>query len=257
MKHHLLKPLSLVASLLTLWATGAAAQYPGWQHSGSMFILTTPEGANLPAAAIVKDFPLLVRLTKDFFDFSQAKVDGADLRFSTKNGEPLAYQIEEWDAANGLAAIWVKIPTITGSARQETKVYWGNTAAVSESSGTAVFNSANNVAAVLHMNETVQDEVGTITAIDAGTALSPGVIGKSRPFSTGKGGNCGTEIKAFPNGSSPHSSEAWFKAKKINTTVLAWGVPTGQSKVVMNLASPSHISVDCWFGGADIVGDIA
>ena len=239
-----------------LWATGANAQYPDWQHSGSMFILTTPEGANLPASAVVKDFPLLVRLNKDFFDFSQAKADGADLRFSTKNGEPLAYQIEEWDAANGFAAIWVKIPTITGNARQEIKVHWGNTDAISESSGAAVFNSANHFAAVLHMNETVQDEVGTITATDAGTDLSAGVIGKSRTFSAGKGVRCGTEIKTFPSGSSPHSSEAWIKAQKINTTVLAWGVPTGQSKVVMNLASPSHITMDCWFGGADIVGDI-
>jgi len=38
MKNPLLKPLFLVASLLTLWPTGAAAQYPGWQHSGSMFM---------------------------------------------------------------------------------------------------------------------------------------------------------------------------------------------------------------------------
>ena len=256
MKYYLLKSLFLVASLLLLSPTEAAAQYPGWQYSGSMFILTTPEGANLPASAVVKDFPLLVRLNKDFFDFSKAKADGADLRFSTKNGEPLVYQIEEWGAANDTAIIWVRVPTIQGDARQEIKIYWGNTAAISESSGSAVFNAANNFAAVLHMNETVQDEVGTITAIDAGTALSTGLIGKSRAFSAGKGVNCGTEIKTFPSGSTPHSSEAWFKAKKINTTVLAWGVPTDASKVVMNLASPSHIGVDSWFGGANVAGAI-
>jgi hypothetical protein len=256
MKQHILRPFLLVVSLLTLWVRVATAQYHDWQHSGSIFILTTPEGANLPAESIVKDFPLLVRLNRDFFDFSQTKADGADLRFSTVNGEPLAYQIEEWDATSGLASIWVKIPAITGNARQEIKVHWGNTAAVSESSGKAVFNSANDFAAVLHMHETVQDEVGTITAIDAGTDLSTGVIGKSRTFSAGKGVNCGTDIITFPSGSAAHSSEAWFKATKINTTLLAWGVPTGQSKVVMNLASPSHVSVDCWFGGANIIGDI-
>lgn len=256
MKHHLLKSLFLVASLLTLLPTEAAAQYPGWQHSGSIFILTTPEGADLPATAMEKDFPLLVRLNKDFFDFSKAKAEGADLRFSTKNGEPLAYQIEDWDTANGTAIIWVRVPTITGNARQEIKMHWGKAAAVSESSGTAVFNAANNFAAVLHMNETVHDEVGAITAIDEGTALSDGVIGKSRTFSTGKGVNCGTEIKSFPSGASPHSSEAWIKAKMINTTVLAWGVPTDASKVVISLASPPHIRAECWFGGADVTGAI-
>jgi hypothetical protein len=43
-----LKVFILIASLLSLSPTEAAAQYPDWQHSGLMFILTTPEGANLP-----------------------------------------------------------------------------------------------------------------------------------------------------------------------------------------------------------------
>jgi hypothetical protein len=41
----------------------------------------------------------------------------------------------------------------------------------------------------------------------------------------------------------------------INTTVLAWGAWASQGKVVMNLASPSHMSMDCWFGGANVKGD--
>ena len=162
MKHHLLKSLFLVASLLTLLPTGAAAQYPGWQHSGSMFILTTPEGADLAATATEKDFPLLVRLNKDFFDFSQAKADGADLRFSTKNGEPLAYQIEQWDAVNGIAIIWVRVPTIQGSARQEIKLHWGKADAASESNGKAVFNESNGYLSVFHMGDAAKDEVGSL-----------------------------------------------------------------------------------------------
>ena len=230
MKNHLIKPLFLAASLLTLWPMGAAAQYPGWQHSGSMFILTTPEGANLPESVAVKDFPLLVLLNKDFFDFSQAKAHGEDIRFSSADNAQLAYQIEQWDTVNGLAAIWVKIPTITGNARQEIKMHWGNTAAVSESSGTAVFTAANNFAAVLHMNETVHDEVGTITAIDAGTALSTGAIGKSRNFLPEKASIAAPKSKLSRAVQRPHSSEAWFKAKKINTTVLAWGFPRAKAR---------------------------
>ena len=77
---------------------------PRWKHSGSMYILTTPEGADLPASASVEGFPLLVRLHKDFFDFSQAKANGEDLRFATRTAKPLAYQIEEWDAARASPA---------------------------------------------------------------------------------------------------------------------------------------------------------
>ncbi len=51
-------------------AANASAQYSGWQHSGSIYLLTPPEGANLRATASEDGFPLLVKLDKDFFDFS-------------------------------------------------------------------------------------------------------------------------------------------------------------------------------------------
>jgi hypothetical protein len=72
--------------LLVALLPAASAQYPGWRHSGSLLILTTPEGANLPATASEEDFPLLVRLNRDWFDFQQAKPNGEDVRFATGAG---------------------------------------------------------------------------------------------------------------------------------------------------------------------------
>ncbi len=46
-----------MALLLTL-VGAASAQYADWQHAGSLYVLTTPEGANLPAAASEEGFPL-------------------------------------------------------------------------------------------------------------------------------------------------------------------------------------------------------
>src|SRR3954447_16875512 len=94
--------LTLSSALVFALAAPAGADYSGWKHSGSVYVLTTPEGADLPASASVEDFPLLVRLHKDFFDFGQANRNGDDLRFASSKGESLAYQIEEWDAANGV-----------------------------------------------------------------------------------------------------------------------------------------------------------
>ena len=111
--------------MLAVFLPAAPAQYPGWKQSGSIWLLTTPEGAGIPAGAVIEGFPLLVRLHKDFFDFSQGKVNGDDVRFSSSAGEPLAYQIEEWDAARGEASVWVRLPKITGNARQELRVFWG------------------------------------------------------------------------------------------------------------------------------------
>ena len=102
-----------------------AAPYQAWQHSGTLTILTTPEGADLPASAIVEGFPLLVRLSGDWFDFKQVKAGGEDVRFSTSAGVAMAYEIEEWDAAHGSASVWVRVPRIAGNARQMSRVHWG------------------------------------------------------------------------------------------------------------------------------------
>jgi hypothetical protein len=121
----MMRPTILIALVFLTLPGATQAQYPGWQHSGSLFILTTPEGANLPASASEEGFPLLVRLHKDLFDFSQAKSNGEDIRFATSTGTPLAFQIEEWDPAKGTASIWIRIPSIKGNARQEIKLHWG------------------------------------------------------------------------------------------------------------------------------------
>jgi hypothetical protein len=181
-----------------------------------------------------------VRLHKDFFDFGQVKSKGEDIRFSTGSGTPLAYQIEQWDAANGTASIWVRIPTIKGNARQEIRMYWGRADAASQSSGSAVFNESNGYLSVWHMNGPVKDEVGTINSTDVGTTVSAGMIGTGRRFAQGQGVLCGENITTYPSGASPSTSEAWFRAEKVNTDILAWGNEGGGSgsKVRMRLASP-------------------
>ena len=42
-------PFSLIALLLSIPAVFAANPYEDWPHTGSIYLLTTPEGANLPA----------------------------------------------------------------------------------------------------------------------------------------------------------------------------------------------------------------
>jgi hypothetical protein len=231
----------------------APAQYQGWRYAGSMYLLTTPEGANLPATAAEENFPILVRLNREGFDFSQAKANGEDLRFSAA-GKPLAYQIEDWDAASGTASIWVRVPSIRGDARQEIKMHWGKADAPGESSGPAVFNESNGYLSVWHMSDPVKDEVGTLDSKDTGTTPAPGMIGKSRHFPGGKGITGGEKITAYPTGSSPHTTEAWFCGEQSNATVLAWGNEAGQGKVMMQFFNPPHMKIECYFSGADVAG---
>lgn len=254
-QRHILIHLTLVCTAISiLCAAGtASAQYADWQHSGSIFILTTPEGADLPVSAEVKDFPLLVRLNRDFFNFHEARPNGEDIRFSTPAGQALPYQIEQYDADKGSAVIWVKIPVIRGSAKQEIRMHWGHGSVECASNGPAVFDPSNGHLAVWHMNNPVtEDAVGVIKSKDAGTTATSGMIGEARHFPGDKGVFCGEDITTFPVGSTPHSSSAWFRGDKPNCRILSWGKEFRQGKVQMWYRSPSQIRMDCYFSDADI-----
>ncbi len=265
------------------------AQYADWKHGGSLFILTTPEGADLPASASLDNFPLLVRLNKKWFEQPAgsdavlrsprsksgsdplsspaspsppasnpfASLSGDDIRFTSADGQPLAYQIEEWDAANGMASIWVRIPRITGNSRQEIKLHWSNPNAVSESSGAVVFNASNGYATVLHMNEPVTDEVGSIVPKDERTTATRGMIGAARRLAGGQGIFGGEEIKTWPSGAGPMTTEAWFRADRANGNVLAWGKEQRPGKVMMQFESPPSIAIRCYFADVEAVTPLA
>ena len=63
----------LLGFALLLSSQIALADYAGWQHIGSLWILTTPEGADLPPTCSESDFPLLIRLNGSTFNFSEAE----------------------------------------------------------------------------------------------------------------------------------------------------------------------------------------
>ncbi|MHC4200981.1 MAG: DUF2341 domain-containing protein, partial [Planctomycetota bacterium] len=225
------------------------------RDSGDMYIITTPEGAGLPATALERDFPLLVRLHRDFFDFSRAGADGKNIRFTSSDGTPLRHKIEEWDPAGGSAVIWVRLPVIRGNARQKVTLHWGKRDAASASDGGAVFDESNGYLSVWHMSDPVEDVVGTLESKDKGTTPAAGIIGPARRFTRGKGIFCGEDIMTFPTGCQPHSTEAWFRGEKQNCRVLSWGKEYRQGKVQMWYRSPSHIRMDCYFSDADVRGN--
>ncbi|NQU23467.1 MAG: DUF2341 domain-containing protein, partial [Candidatus Nealsonbacteria bacterium] len=249
-----MKTLFVVAITILGLSGEAKAASSDWSHSGSLYVITTPEGADLPSTALLHDFPLLVRLHKGIFDFSQAKTNGEDVRFTTGDGTPLAYQIERWDKLGGMASIWVRIPTIKGNARQEIRMHWGNAGATSRSDGSAVFNASNGYASVWHMNDPLKDEVGTLATTDAGTTATAGMIGEARHFPGKQGLFGGDKIPDYPSAGTSHSSEAWFRTAKTNTTILAWGNEGGGrgSKVRMQFRAPPHVHIDSDF--SDVTG---
>lgn len=216
------------------------------------YVLTTTNGANLPTSAVETNFPILLRLNASNFNFSQARTNGADILFTTATSNSLPYEIEQWDAANGTASIWVQVPNIRGNTNQQLLMFWGNTNATSQSSGPAVFNSANGYSCVLHMNG-IADSTGTLSPVNVGTTATNGVAGPARHFVAGQGINA-QNITSFPSGNAPHTTEAWFRPIASGSDIMGWGVSTQQGKTVIQLRSPPQINVDCWFSAGNVSG---
>jgi len=237
--------------------TYQTSPYELWPYSGSFFILTTPEGANIATGTAESGFPLLVRLNSGNFTFSQAAADGGDIRFATVAGMALPYQIEQWDPANGQAAIWVRIPSIAANARQEIKMYWGKTGVGSESNGAAVFSASNGFASVSHLNETLADELGNTTPTNNGTTVGTGMIGEGRHFVVGQGVDCGQNITAFPSGGASHSTTFWYRSDSATwATLLRWGqtMTSGQVEIVLGAPPATTLSMNGYWSGATMTG---
>ncbi len=243
--------LFLAAAVACTFSTSAFAQSTEWRNQGTFHIVTTPAGANLSSSETVENFPLLVRLDKDFFDFGQANKDGSDIRFFLDKAE-LAYEIESWDSVNQTAAIWIKIPQIQGNSIQPVTMCWGNELATPASDGTKVFNESNGYLGVIHMSSIVEDAVGKLKCTDRNTSSSEGIIGQARRLGGSQGIFCGDKIQTLPSGSESHSTEAWFRAAAPNTRVVGWGNEQGQGKVVMEYRSPPHVRMDCYFSDGNV-----
>jgi hypothetical protein len=228
-----------------------AGQGDDGPRTASFFLLTTPEGADLPAGCELRDFPLLVRLNRATFDFNSAQPDGSDLRFFSADGQLLAHQIETWDAQAGAAVVWVRVPLVRGADRQELRLAWGKQDPAAESA--SVFDVSNGFASVWHLGAAVRDEVGTLEMQDVQTQLVAGVIGQARQLSEGQGWFGGEKIPDYPAEGQPHSTSAWFRPERSNCTLIGWGNEGGGrgSKVRMQLRSPPHLHIDSDFSDVD------
>jgi len=229
-----------------------SAQYEDWKHSGSMYLVTDSAGADLPASAVEKNFPLLVRLSKEYFDFIQAKPQGEDVRFSSK-GKPLAYQIERWDAGGGEADIWVRIPTIKGEDQQAIRMHWGNEKVSSESNGEQVFRTTEGFAAVWHLGDNLEDATSNnldgVNRPDKPTSNTTGIIGDAQEFGVNQilvirppGAKPDRRVTCMPSGNADRTMSAWVNPTSFEgrnwaqASIGGWGEPERGQKPHMGLS---------------------
>jgi hypothetical protein len=173
-------------------ATGGpkpGGQANAWRYSKAITLDTTATGANVTED--VAQYPIAVMLDKSRFDFSQARPDGADIRFFDAAGKPLSHSIDSWDRDGGTAALWVLVDHVKANSKDQSIVMrWGNPAATSVADSKAVFKRENGFVGVWHLGEdgnTVPDGYKDASAHEAhgtGVAMIPG---SSVPARIGKG----------------------------------------------------------------------
>lgn len=85
-------------------------------------------------ASELKDYPVKLELDSNNVGINfNWNSRGADLRFYDGNGTKLSYYVESWDSVNKTATVWVNVGLIPASGSTTVKMYYGNTAAQSES----------------------------------------------------------------------------------------------------------------------------
>lgn len=243
----------LLAACLSPFMPLQADDFSAWSGHGSVWLLTDKGGADLSATAVVKEFPVVLRLHGDTFPFTSAQADGADLRVTDASGRSLALEIESWDKAAGEAVVWVRVPEIRGATRQELELHWGNPQAKAVSDGSKVFSRDNGYLSVWHMGQEVKDAVGTLPSKVVGTKPIEGLIGGARSFAGKEGVFSGDKITGYPTDASSHTTSAWIKPTRSNSTIIAWGNEAGGrgSKVRFQLRAPQHLHVDSNFSDVD------
>lgn len=112
----------------------------------------------------VYDFPVLIRLDQNNFDFSDFDENGKDIYFTKINGVLLPFEIDHWDFTEMKASVWVLVDTIYGnSTSQSIIIHWGEHTNRSENSNT-VFDTALGFQGVWHFSEINADTIADATS---------------------------------------------------------------------------------------------
>jgi len=169
----------------------------GWKYKAAVDVNIQSLGLG---QIVLRGFPLLIRLDKGNFNFSEAAADGRDLRFALP-GRLLDHEISRWDTAAEKAEVWVRIDSIRGdTAFTPLQMYWGNPYAAPVSDAAKVFPPSAGHNAVWHLSENgrgnsgeFKDATGRYHGTGAGGDLpkgprrAEGVVGHGQVFnSSGK-----------------------------------------------------------------------
>jgi len=190
-----------------------------WQYRKSVMVDTSPSGINVSGA--LGRTVVLVKLTSGNFTFNNALQNGADIRFVDSDDKtPLPYHIERFDAATGIAYVWVSLPTLNGGEKKQIWLYFGNQNASVGEDAKGTFDP--DYQAVFHFGENPGQPAADSTANRNSAQSAPpgideaGIIGRAARFP----GQGAIQVPATPSlalpAGSPFTFSAWIKPEQLS-----------------------------------------
>jgi hypothetical protein len=133
---------------------------------------TTSSGGGANVSGNVANFPLFLRFTSSNLTFSASSDSGTDLIFVDKDGSTLYHQVVEWDKANKVGKVWVKVPQVDGNSTTDyITLYYG-----CDSCTTNPYASSDQVFSVFksvyHLNAPEAKAYDATTLANHGTFVS-------------------------------------------------------------------------------------
>jgi biopolymer transport protein ExbB len=119
---------AVIATMLGL-ALSTSPAFAWWDKDwGSRKQITLDTSANAGSVdGAVSNFPVLLRLDSSSFNFDEANANGSDIRFVSDDDKTvLPAHIESFNAKDGIAAIWVALPSLPAGGQQKMWMYFGN-----------------------------------------------------------------------------------------------------------------------------------
>jgi biopolymer transport protein ExbB len=140
----------LFVAIFCLAASSALAWWNlDWSARVAFNFDTTPQGADVTED--IADFPVLLRLhSGNFPGFFLVAEQARDLRLMAADDKtPLKFHVEQFDAINELAFVWVRVPHLDANSNlQQVYLYYGNGTAVTAANPGETFDSSQGL--VLH-----------------------------------------------------------------------------------------------------------
>lgn len=127
----------------------------------------------------LEDYPVMVKLTADNFNFSEVENNGTDIYFVLDDGMELDFEREYFSKDEQLAIFHVRIPEV--SSAEDTVFFIKTDADEDKENAEGVWDS--NFVMVQHMGESLVDSTGNGNdGTNYGTTVIDGLNGKARSF---------------------------------------------------------------------------